>query len=108
MKLLATFDSNDHLMNLNAKLALLKIYYELKEYDALESLLESTRVYLNRKTILSYHKPSYKKIISIAFKMLSLKSYDKKARANLKKQIHGVKIINMRDWFLQQLESPPS
>ena len=104
MHLLASFDSNDQLMNLNARLTLLKIYYELNEINALESLLESTRVYLNRKVDLGYHKTSYKNIISIAFKLLGLMSYDKKAKEILEKQIQEIKIISMRDWFLEQLE----
>ncbi|MEM9824528.1 MAG: hypothetical protein AAF985_25805, partial [Bacteroidota bacterium] len=104
MQLLATFDSNDHLMNLNAKLTLLKIYYEIEEFDALESLLESTRVYLNRKEELGYHKPRYKTIISVAFKLLAIHPHDQKAKATLKKQVQTIEVINMRNWFLQQLE----
>jgi len=104
MKLLASFDASDIFISLDAKLLLLRIYYELEEYDTLTSLLDSMRVYLNRKEVLGYHKDLYKNIITVTFKLLALQDYDKASKETLRKQILEIKTINTREWFLEQLE----
>ncbi|MFK8103229.1 MAG: hypothetical protein AB8G15_11915 [Saprospiraceae bacterium] len=106
MRLLATFESNDHLMNLGAKLTLLKIYYELKEFDALYSLLDSMRVYLQRKEILGYHKAQYGKIISLTKKLISLAPSNRAAKLALQQEIESSTSLtrNISLWLLRQLE----
>ena len=61
LQLLQTVEFSDVYYQLSAKSILLKIFYEQKEEDALESLLLSFRVYLNRnKNISRYqHKVHY-------------------------------------------------
>jgi len=103
MRLLATFDSSDHLMNLGAKLTLLKIYYELEEFDALESLLESMRIYLQRKEIIGYHRDYYGKIIRLTKRLLRMKGSQKEKEV-FRGQVEELQVISMREWFLRQID----
>ncbi len=104
MKILVQIDSEDYLMNLGARTLLLKIYYELEEFDALDSLLQSMRSYLNRKDVIGYHKDHYKNIISFTYKLMKLSSYDKGEREKLRSLILNATIRSERDWFLKQIE----
>ena len=102
MRLLLNFDSNDHLMNLGAKLILLKIYYETNEHTALDSLLESMRVYLQRKKVMSYHKEYYSLIIRLTKKLVGL-SGNQKDKAVLQEKAMELQVASMREWFLKQI-----
>ncbi len=104
MRLLVQFDPEDYLLNLAARTLLLKMYYELEEFDSLESLLESMRMYVQRKEVLSYHKQNFENIIRFTKKMMELPDYDKAGREKLRKQILNTKIRSEREWFLKQLE----
>ncbi len=103
MKLLVQIDERDLLLNLDAKAMLIRIYYELDEYDALTSLLSSFNVMLGRKKVLSYHKKHYKNIIRFTKRMLYLKPGDKKAYEKLKMDIEQAEVLGLKDWFLAQL-----
>ena len=103
MNLLIQFNPNDLLLTLAAKTNLLKMYYELDEFDSLESLLQSMTVYLNRKKVLGYHKKHYKNIIKFTKKMINLPPYSIKERANLKREIEQAEMRSEKEWFLEQL-----
>ena len=102
MRLLASFDSTDPLMNLDVKFTLLKIYVEQGEYDVLDSLLESMRIYLQRKEVMGYHKEYYSQIIRLTKKMIGL-NQSKKAKADLREKVMELKVASTRDWFLGQI-----
>lgn len=102
MKLLASFDAADPLMNLGAKFTLLKIYVEQKEYDVLDSLLESMRIYLQRKEVMGYHKEYYSQIIRLTKKLIGL-NQGKKAKATMRKKAMEMKVASTKEWFLEQI-----
>ena len=104
MRLFAQVDYNDILIYLSAKSMLIKMYYELDEIDALESLLESTRTYIQRKEVMGYHRENYKNIITYTRKLLRTNLYDKTAKAKLKKEISAIKPLTEKKWLLEQLE----
>ena len=56
MNYLLQYEHDEMIINLRAKIMLLKIYYEQDEINALESLLGSMRTYLSRKKVMGYHK----------------------------------------------------
>ncbi len=105
MQLLAQTDFDDILIQLNAKTMLAKIYYELDEYDALESLLESMRAYINRKDLVESYRPLYKNFIRYAVKLLKVNPYNKAHTQKLRKDIKAVERIAERDWLLKQLDA---
>ncbi len=103
MGLLVQFESKNVLVNLNAKSMLLKMFYELDEYDALESYLESFRVYLNRKEI-GYHKPIFGNLVKFTRRLLRVNPFDKEQREKLAAEIKVANPLFERAWLLEQLE----
>ena len=91
-------------MNLHAKTMLVKMYYELDEGNALDSLLGSMRTYLQRKKVLSYHKTNYKNIISLTKKMLRVNPFEREQKEKLKTEIEATSPLTERRWLLEQLE----
>ena len=88
---------------LGARILQLKIYYELKELDALESLLESLRVYLQRKNDLGYRKKNYENILIFTRKLLQLSIMTKPERMQLRQRIKSTEVLVEREWFLEQI-----
>ena len=103
MLLLARFETTDSLLFLDAKLTLLFIYYELGEVDPFESLLESMRLYIQRKSGLGYHQAHYKNVLRLMKQLLRLNNEPKKKQQFVQK-VTNLKVNRIKDWFLAQLE----
>jgi hypothetical protein len=92
------------LLNIIAKTMLLKIYYEQGELDAFESLLESMRIYLQRKEALDpTRKSAYKNMISLMKKLLNHNPYSKTQTERLKADIEAVQPLMEKEWLLKQV-----
>ncbi len=103
-QLLTQFEYDDMLLNIIAKTMLLKIYYEQDELDAFESLLESMRIYLQRKEALDpTRKASYKNMISLMKKLMRLNPYSKAQKEKLRELVTATNPLMERDWLLRQL-----
>ncbi len=105
MELLKELETDDYLLTISGKTTLLKIYYELEELDALEALLESLRIYLQRNKQIGYHKDVYKNIIQLTKKLVALPAYDKKKKKALMEKVMVMQPLSFRKWFLEQLEN---
>ena len=104
MRLLNQVEYDDHiLMYLSAKIMLCKIYYEEEEVDALESLLESIRIYLQRKKVVAYHKANYKNIIRYTKKLTRTTSFNIVKKEKLIKEIEEANPLTEKEWLLEQL-----
>lgn len=104
-KLLMQFEYDDVHLNIIAKTMLLKIYFETDEFDAFESLLESTRTYLQRKEVLDpTRKSSYKNMISLMKKLLQLNIFSRTQKDAFRELVQNTNPLAERDWFLKQLE----
>jgi len=104
-QLLTQFDYDDMLLNIIAKTMLLKIYFEQDEMDAFESLLESMRIYLQRKEALDpARKTAYKNMISLMKKLLNLNPYSKTQKAKLREMIEATTPLMEREWLLKQVD----
>ncbi len=104
MKILVHADFDDALLRLQSKVMLVRMYYEQSEYDALESLLESMRTYLNRKDMISgQQKILYGNLVRFTKKMINLNPYNKEPLQKLKEEVAKVNVAE-KDWLLQQLE----
>lgn len=95
---------DDILMNLAAKVMLLKMYYELSEFAALDSLLESMRVYMHRKKVIGYHKANYENMISYTKKLVNINPYDSDQCKKLKEDMEKANPLTERKWLLSQIE----
>ena len=104
MPMLAQIDDNDLLLNLDSRVMLLKMYYEMGEFDALESLLTSFRILLLRKKkIIGYHQQHYLNMLSYIKKMMKLNHHDKEAVRLFKENITQNTVIFEREWILEQM-----
>lgn len=101
--LLQQSNYHDTLLNLGARTLLLKIYYELDEWDALQSHLDAFQNYLRRKADLSYHRTNYRNLIRFTRKLLQINWSDKKQRQKLSDQIEKENILTEKEWLLTQL-----
>ncbi len=94
----------DLLLNLGAKTLLLKIYYELDEFDLLEAHLEAMKNYIRRKRVIGYHQKNYRNIIKLTQKLLSLNGNDKMKMEILSNQIQKADPLTEREWLEEQLQ----
>lgn len=104
MVYLKHLEPQDRELVIDSKVILLKIYYELEEYDALEALLESFQVYIKRdKELSTYLKKSYATLIRYVRKLQQHNFYDVAIRQALTKAIEEEPQLPARQWLLEQL-----
>jgi iron-sulfur cluster repair protein YtfE (RIC family) len=100
----AQYETNDILMSLHAKTMLLKMYYELDEFNALDSLVDSMRAYIQRKKVMGYHRAVFKNLLTYTRKLLKVRPNDKEQVKKLKEEISTVEPLMERKWLLEQIE----
>ena len=100
LQLLIQADFDDLLHNLDARRMLLRIYYDLGESDALDSLLDSFSIFLRRRRDIGYLRQNYLNLIRFTKKLLQIPKEDKVARAKLRVEIEGAKALAEREWLL--------
>ncbi len=103
MPLLMKMEYDDFFHNMVAKTTLAKIYFELKELDALENLLNSMKVYIQRQRIIGYHKENYRNILRFMKKLMYLNFGDADKINELKERIRSTKVLTEKNWFLAKL-----
>ncbi len=90
--------------NLNSKSFLLMTYYETDDFEPLESLLESFKVYLNRhKDIPESRRNLYMNLIRFVKKLTRLMPGDKKAIETIKKEVDETKGIASEKWLKEKI-----
>ncbi len=104
LELLQEVDYKDIYYNLNAKSMLLATYYELDEVDALFSLIESFRAYLNRqKRVPQNRKILYQNLIKYTRKLANILPGDKKAIVALRAELDKTKKVASLNWLLEKI-----
>ena len=81
------------------------MYYELDEFDALESLLESMRNYIRRKKVMGYHKSNFMNITKLTKKLIKVNPYSPQQLTTLKSEITETNPITTSDkeWLLEKI-----
>lgn len=100
--LLQRANYHDLLLNLGARTLLLKIYYELDEFDLLQSHLDAFSSYLRRKDGLAYHRTNYRNLIRYTNRLLNLNSMDKVAVQSFRESVENEEILTEKAWLLSQ------
>ncbi len=109
IELLQEVEMNSAVYNLNSKTILLLSYYELDEFDALDSFINSFRVYLNReKSISARKKGTYKNLLKYVTRLINLRDSDKSGLLSLKTEIEETSGVGSKPWLLQKLEEKMS
>jgi hypothetical protein len=104
MILLQEVSLKEVLYNLDARQMLMRIYFELGEWQALDSLLDSFKVYLHRQNDISYHRESYQNLIKFTQKLLKTDLKNQKLCEILRGQIEETKLVTEKEWLLKQLD----
>jgi hypothetical protein len=104
MELLQQVEFKDVFYNLDGRRMLLRIYFELNETDALNSLLDSFAIYIRRQKGLGGHRDNYLNLIRFIRKLQHLRPKDTEAIEALKTEIKETTSLAERRWLLQQLE----
>ncbi len=90
--------------SLDARTLLLKTYYELEEFEALLSLIDSFKQWLNRtKEISKPRQQTYRNLIYFMRKLIQLPPNDSKKRKDLLDEITQTPAIADKRWLLQQV-----
>jgi hypothetical protein len=104
LDLLQSVEYSDIFYLLDSKTTLMKTYYELDEYQALQSLKESFRILLRRKKLISeQNQINYGNFARYTMKLFRADVADKKQIASLKKEIEATGNIADRGWILEKL-----
>jgi hypothetical protein len=90
--------------NLGSKSMLLATYYEMEEIEALYSLLDSFRVYLNRnKDIPESRRINYKNLIKFTKKLIKIRPGDQSRLKKLKEEVIETKNVASIDWLKEKI-----
>ncbi|MBC6994885.1 hypothetical protein QWY85_19200 [Neolewinella lacunae] len=93
-------------LNLNTKMMLIAIYYELGEGMALESLFDSTIAYLNRhKELPEDRDKNYRNLILYTRRLSRLTPGDTEAYQKLKKEVQHEKYLASKGWLEEKIDS---
>lgn len=104
MPLLARVDESDLFLNIDSRFMLLKMYFETGEWDALDALIASFKLLLQRKKkLIGYHYPYYRNTLRFIQKLARLNRHDKQAVAAFRAEVEGSKALNEKEWLLEQL-----
>lgn len=101
LELLQTVEFTEVFINLDVRKMLLRSYFELGEWQALDSLLESFRTYVLRQKDLGYHREGYLSLIRFTKKLS--RPLDLAKRTALAARVRQAKLVTERDWLLSKL-----
>lgn len=104
LELLRHVEFRDMLYNFDARRMLLRIYYARKEWQALDSLLDSFTVYLQRHRDAGYHREMYRNLVRFTRRMINLKPGDAAGQQRLQASIERTVHVAEREWLLGTLK----
>ena len=96
-------DTKAKFLLIGTKVLQLKIYFETKELELLESLLENFRVYLQRQKELGFQKKNYEFMISCVKRLLALPYRPKEEKEVFRKEVLAKDFFTEREWVLEQI-----
>jgi len=100
LSLLREVDFSDVFIQLDARKMLLRSYYELGEWPALASLLDSFKAFLRRHKALGYHRDSYLNLLKFTQKLMKTIGKRTASRKRLAAQIQAAEAVAEREWLL--------
>ncbi len=104
VRLLREVEYSDLFYALGSRLMLLKTYYELGEDLALDSLIDSFRIYLLRNKFISKDvRQQYMRVLRFVRKMFYLSPYDKAAVQKLKEELAGASNLADKAWLMEKV-----
>lgn len=95
---------SDVVYALGAKSMLLRTYYEQGEYMALDSLIDSFRIFLRRNKVISKNlKREYINFVNLVKRLTSITANDTKAIADLHRRVSQTSYSMPKNWLLKKI-----
>lgn len=101
--LLQTFDFSDRDTQLSARQMLLRSYFELEEWQTLDSLLKSFYTFLRRRHDIGYQRLMYLNLIKFTRKLMAGPLTRRKAKT-LAERIQAEQYLAEREWLLSKVQ----
>jgi hypothetical protein len=106
IELLRDVEYSDVVYTLGAKLILLRTYYESGELLAMDSLIDSFRIYLRRNQVMSKGlKREYNNFLNFLKKLSSVSPSDRAALQKLRQKIQAAQPLTSKKWLLEKAEA---
>ncbi len=95
---------SDVVYALGAKSMLMRTYYEQNEFLALDSLIDSFKIYLRRNKVISKNlKREYNNYLNIIKKLSNITASDKKALSDLRQRVMQTSYNMPKNWLLRKI-----
>jgi len=110
MNLLRTVKFKDVFNNLDSRRMLLRIYYELEEWSALDSHLDSFQSYVVRQKNIGYHKAANLNLVKITRLMMKKFPLSEKSKEQIRKRVKNATQLAEKNWVIKtaEIEEDPS
>ncbi|MEI6409794.1 MAG: hypothetical protein WCR52_10455 [Bacteroidota bacterium] len=102
--ILRSVEFRDAGMNLDARRMLVRIYFDRNELEALDALLHSFRIYLQRHRNIGYHKDLNLNFLRMVNQLIRLEPGDSAGRRKLAQKIRELPMLAEREWLLEKSE----
>lgn len=90
---------------IGGRLMLLETYYELREETALDSLIDSFRIFLRRNQTISRDvRQQYLNVLRFVKKLATTARYNKSSLQRIRKQIEECKVLAAKKWLLEKVK----
>jgi hypothetical protein len=104
LKLMRDVEFTDIYYHLDAKVLLVKIYYDTGSFESIMPLFSSFNNYLRRnKKVSSYQQQAYQNFLKLAMKMFNYKLFDKGNFENIKASLETAETIADINWLKQKV-----
>ncbi len=100
LQLLQRAEYKEIMLSLAAKTIQLKIYYEMDEFDLLESHLQAISAFIRRKKVMGYHRANYLTLVQFVRKLLELNPLNKKEKQAFREAVEQAKPLAEKEWLL--------
>jgi len=95
---------NDVVYSLGAKFILVRTYYELQEWLALDSLIDSFRIFLRRNKVISKTlKREYNNFLNFVKRLTTLHMADDKTIAAFRRRVMAASANTPKKWLLEKI-----
>jgi hypothetical protein len=105
IELLRNVEYSDVVYSLGSKVILVRTYYDLGEYLALDSLIDSFRIYLRRNKVLSKNlKREYNNFLNLVKKLTTIDTRNPKEIAMIRKRVAAVSYATPKRWLNEKIK----
>ncbi len=102
--LLQEAEIREQFTDLDARVLLIKTYYELDEFNLIDYAVSNLKQQLKRKKLQTYHEAVYKNFAKMISRLIHLRQYDKKAKQLFKEELNKMNAVAEKSWLLSKIQ----